>query len=1074
MRLRHRIFNALIAACGLAAVSLAHPASAGTTGAIDGAVHDVAGHPLGDVQVAAAAPSYTTKTVTGANGFYALNGLPLDTYALTFTKQGYQTATIPGVTISQDQTRRIDMVMQAGLHTLATVTVRSSTSLVQPTVTSSSYVVNQTILDNINGTPQSLNGFQALNSLPGVTTDNFGYPVIRAGAENDVGYEYDGVDNTDAVTGQFLNAVSLNGARSVQLSTGGYDVSAGNTNSGVINEVIKRGAYPGAGQVTMLVGTPAYQHDLTVDYGSATPDNRFSYYFSFGGQNDATTYGASNTAIFPLQLAQQDFATVNDFVANVFYRWGNDNRNEIQALTNITGSTLSFGYLVYGPNAPYATLNGNVVGNSDPAGLGIPLAPYITLYPGQVAVNQFIGVPDTQTFNTYIDKIEYKRQFSSSSFGDVRFYKTYENLVSAYPYDTGSFTDFNENLTSVARGIGFDYDNQLSSKHELSAGIDAALVTSLFWSNYPSFEITSQPLEAEGCPQLIAAAGFTATSPPGPGYGGCYIGPLNAQLNAAYGTTLPTSGPLAPMNTLANDFSYTNAPIHRYDAYAKDRWQPNDRWTVVFGVRYDQQFYGFSGDLAAANTGYYIDDSITGGCGASNPAVICPLVTLPGQPLGKDVTQPSQLSPRIAATYQLGVHDVLRASYGLNIQFVPESAVQDVYNVDPSLKNCTIASTCFQPLPGYSASCAGGVDPMHANAPCNGISNLYQQVLTDLVTNNFAQYTPVKPERATNVDASWEHDFGKGLDLRITPYYRKGTDYVVSSAPLLFTLTSGTPVFGPGRSQNGGANVNTGVEFELQKQARFGFSGFFDLTYDNTLANYDSDFFPTVNAAALAANHFFHVTYVAPVTATLNLVYNSRQGLHIAANMPYESGYPYGVGTKTFVFASCSTVPGCTGNPNDQVPTQVLNTDLVSTPSQAYYFTDPINPGTMMNPNITGSRGTAEGSDPGTLHGPPIMLVNLSIAQDVGHGPNSFEVGFRIGNLTGNYTPTRIPANLYYVNNGLGGYDASSGVNTNACPPGVINAPGCEPFQYNYSAHPYENESSGPTRQYTFFVSAKY
>ena len=107
---------------------------------------------------------------------------------------------------------------------------------------------------------------------------------------------------------------------------------------------------------------------------------------------------------------------------------------------------------------------------------------------------------------------------------------------------------------------------------------------------------------------------------------------------------------------------------------------------------------------------------------------------------------------------------------------------------------------------------------------------------------------------------------------------------------------------------------------------------------------------PVVNAAALAANHFFHITYVAPVTGTLNLVYNTSSGWHASTTINYESGYRYGVGTKTFVFAA-----------NGQ-PEQVLNTDLAATtPSEAYYFTDPTNPGTMEHPNIVGSRGTPEG-----------------------------------------------------------------------------------------------------------------
>jgi outer membrane receptor protein involved in Fe transport len=1046
MRLRNSFLSALAAVLTLAACMFAQSARAGTTGGIDGVVSDVNGHPIGDVQVAAAAPSYTTKTVTGANGFYALNGLPLDTYVVSFSKTGYQPNIIPGVTISQDQTRRVDVVLQVHPKTIGQITVRSTTSLVQPTVTASSYTVNARTLENINGTPQDLNGFQAFNALPGVTTDNFGYPIIRAGAENDVGYQLDGIDNTDPVTGQFLNAVTLNGARSVQLATGGYDVATGNTNSGVINEVIRRGAYPGAGQATFRIGFQPYDHEISADYGGATPDNRFSYYASFGGQRNATVYG-NNADIFPLNLGFQDYNELNDFIGNFFYRWGGDNRNELQFLTNLSGETLGFSYLILPKNAPYSTLNGNVQAGTDLLGIGLPLSNYTVLFPGQAAVNQFINSVDTQTFNSTIDKFNYKRQFSPSSFGDLTLFRTSENLVSRYPYNFGSFTDTFQDLNTVGLGIQADYTNQLNGHHELGFGGTYTYYTSLFKAEFPSFQPFAEPLEGIGCQT---------------GAGGCYIGPLNAALNSMIGTTLPTGGPLAPMTTFADSTSYTDAPIHRYDFYAKDRWQPDDRLTVTFGVRYDMEVIGLPSDAAAQNLNYYIDD-------AGN------YITNPQESIGTNVTRPSQLSPRIAVSYQLSHADVLRASYGKNIEFEPISAVQNSYRINSSFKSCDIPSGCFVTLPGYSATCVNGVDPASSNTPCNGISNLYQQILADLNTNNFASFTPVVPQRAVNYDFSYEHDFGKGLDLKITPYYRRGTDYVVTNSNLILTLPSGTPVFGPARSINAGINSNTGVEFEIQKQAQYGFSGFLDATYDNTFANYDSDFFPTVNSAALAANHFFHVTYVAPVVATLVVAYDSRRGFHASLDVPYESGYPYGVGTKTFVFLPCGQVPGCTGDPLANVPTQVLNTDLAATtPDQAYYFTDPTNPGTITNPNIVASRGTKEGSDPGTLHAPQVALFNMSVSQEVGHGPNNVQVGLRVLNLLGNYTSTSPKTNPYYVPNGLGGYGPGSGFNTNQCPPGVVNQVGCEPFQNNYSPFVYENEASGQPRVFTFFVSMKY
>jgi outer membrane receptor protein involved in Fe transport len=1053
MRLRNR-FVVTVAAVSITAVCVfAQSARAGTTGAIDGVVNDINGHPVSDVQVAAVAPSYSTKTVTGANGFYALNGLPLDTYVVSFSKTGFQTNIIPGITISQDQTRRVDSVLQVHPKTIGTITVRSTTSLVQPTVTASTYTVNARTLEDINGTPQDLNGFQAFNSLPGVTTDNAGYPIIRAGAENDVGYQLDGIDNTDPVTGQFLNAVTLNGARSVQLATGGYDVATGNTNSGVINEVIRRGAYPGTGQATFRIGFQPFDHEISADYGSATPDNRFSYFASFGGQRNATVFG-NNADIFPLELGFQSYNELNDFVGNFFYRWGGDNRNEVQFLTNLSGETLGFGYLILPKDAPYASLNGNVQAGTDLLGIGLPLSNYATFFPGQAAVDQFINSVDTQTFNSTIDKLNYKRQFSPSSFGDLTLFRTSENLVSRYPYDFGSFTDTFQDLNTVGLGIQADYDSQVNAHNEIGVGGTYTYYTSLFKAQFPSFEPFVEPLEGIGCQT---------------GAGGCYIGPLNAALNSMIGTTLPTGGALAPMTTFADSNSYTDAPIHRYDFYAKDRWQPNDALTVTFGVRYDMEVIGLPADAAAQNLNYYIDDA---GNYISNPL----------ESIGTDVTRPSQLSPRIALSWQLGRSNVVRASFGKNIEFEPISAVQNSYRINPSFKSCDIPSGCFVTLPGFSATCANGVDPANSNAPCNGISNLYQQILADLNTNNFASFTPVVPQRAVNYDFSYEHDFGRGLDLKVTPYYRKGTDYVVTNSNLVLTLPSGTPVFGPARSVNAGVNTNTGVEFEVQKQAQFGFSGFFDATYDNTFANYDSDFFPSVNTAALAANHFYHVTYVSPLVATLVVAYDSPRGFHASLDVPFNDGYPYGVGKKTFVFMQCSLVPGCTGDPNANVPTQVLNTDLAATtPQQAYYFTDPTNPGTMLNPNIVASRGTNEGDDPGTLRSPPVALFNVSVSQEIGHGPNNFQVGMRVLNLLGNYTsaPTSTSlstagSNPYYVPNGLGGYGPGSGFNTNQCPPGVVNQVGCEPFQNNYSPFAYENEASGQPRTFTFFVSMKY
>jgi len=1039
---------ALLAAFALAPAA----AQAGTTGTIEGFVSDAAGHPIAGASVSIVSPTFAGKTTTGSNGFYAVNGLPVDTYRISVTAAGFQPQIVSGVTVVQDQSVRINVAMTAQIHTLATIAVRGQTSIVQATQTADTYTVTQSVFENINGTPQDLNGFMAFNSLPGVTTDNGGYPIIRAGAENDVGYEYEGVDNTDPVTGQFLNGLSLNGTRSIQLSTGGYDVANGNTNSGVINQVIQRGAFPGGGESTIRLQSPLYTHELSFDYGSATPDNRYSWYFSFGGQRDGNGYGDLKST-YPLLLNFDTFTDTDDDVANLYYHFGKNNSNEVQWLTDMTAGDDIFGTFVNPLQEPYATANGNVqIGTQDYIdpnnGSTLPISGsnYITLFPGQGGYDQNVGYIDSQSFNSLIEKLAFKHQITASSFVDVNLHHTMENLIFNYPYDAGSFTDFYENLATEGTGTSFEYDNQLSSEHSIGIGGDYSGFKSMYFAGTPSDEPFFEPLEP------------------------CYVNGLNQALNGATigsGEALPYClNSSTPLSTYPSDFSYVEDPVDRLDGYVKDLWQPTQRITADVGVRYDEQIYNLPSDVPELNSFYTTDDEGN-------------IITHLGSAVGPDVTRPSQVSPRAALTYKLSDKNVLRFSYGKNIEFEPESGIENLYKVNPALATCTVASGCLTPLQGYSPTCANGVDPQNANAPCNNISNLYQQIIIDQNTNNFAQYTPVLPQRAVNADFSVEHDFGSGYELKITPYYRKGTEYVVGSSTLLFTLPSGSPVFGPSHFSNQGVNENTGVEFDFQREVTTGLSGFLNFTYDNTLANYDSDFFPFANAAALAAGHYFHVSYVAPITGTLNLAYDSPKGWHMSMNMPYESGYPYGVGKKMFVFANqCDPT-------RPAVPVEVLNTDLAEecgggTVQDAYYYTDPSNPGTVFSPNITGSRGTPDGDDPGTIRGNPLALITLSISHEIGVGKEEMQAGFRVENLLGNLSGPSPSNNPWYVNQGLGGY-YSGGFNASpACDatifPSGYNVNQCfEPFMYNFGPLPYENESDTATpRVITFFISAKY
>jgi len=329
-----------VIALSVALTAISTRANAATTGAIEGFVTDAGLHPISGVSVSAAAPSGHGETTTGPDGYYALNGLPLDTYSIVFTKAGYLPASFAGVTTTADQTARVNVRLALGVKTLARVAVRGSTSLVQPTDPSNTYVISQGRLTDILGTPQDENGYGVLGMLPGFATDNFGSPTLRGGASNEIGFTYDDVNNVEPVTSGSINDLSLNGTRSINLSTGGFDVSSGIANTGVVNQVIKRGTYPVEGETTIRVMSPLFGHELSIDFGDATPDNRYSYYFAFGGFNDAIGYGDNSTP-YPVLVGFNTFGTNYDDVVNLFYHFGQGGKDELQFLGDLSGGNFT-------------------------------------------------------------------------------------------------------------------------------------------------------------------------------------------------------------------------------------------------------------------------------------------------------------------------------------------------------------------------------------------------------------------------------------------------------------------------------------------------------------------------------------------------------------------------------------------------------------------------------------------------------------------------------------------------------------------------------------------------------------
>src|SRR5579863_610199 len=265
---------------------------AGTTGSIQGFVTDANGHPISGATVTAVAPSQTSHSTTDSKGFYAILQLSPDTYAVTGSKDGYDPTTTYGLTVQADQTTKGDLVLNESAKVIGHVTSTAVASVVSRTVTGDLYAV----------TAQSINNYQAssggaetlysqngvVGSLPGVVrtvgsgAGYFGQGTlsIRGGAYDQVGFELDGIPLNRGF--DFYNATSFltNGLASLEVYTGGEPADAGRAMSGFINQVIRRGTYPGGADMTIIGGTPSFNHSINMDAYGGTPSGGFTYYVS--------------------------------------------------------------------------------------------------------------------------------------------------------------------------------------------------------------------------------------------------------------------------------------------------------------------------------------------------------------------------------------------------------------------------------------------------------------------------------------------------------------------------------------------------------------------------------------------------------------------------------------------------------------------------------------------------------------------------------------------------------------------------------------------------------------------------
>ena len=657
-----------------------------TTGTIQGTItSSQANVKLAGVAVSAVAPSGRYSATTDQGGFFTISGVTPDTYTVTFTRNGYETYGLQGVTVNQGQVANASIALSPSLAQIGRTQSRSTSGAFQPAQTTDAYNVNAQQIATTLGKTGGNNEANLLASIPGASFDSRGYPVLRGGRETEEGFQYEGIDYTDAFTHQFVNSLTLNGASNLQVTPGAGDASIGNVGTGAINIVAKRGTNPHFGQLEGDITSGRYSHALQGEYGWASPNGRYSDYASTFFQRNAYNYGGSGGD--PLQLGAyfvgRTFDQINNVTNNFVYKFGRDNSQSLQFFYDNTQFNLAFGLGTTLGTLPYPN-NDRLFLTTASGALGIPIADIQAVTPnayGQRSLTDRIGSYNgrraensSQPNETF--KLQYSNSLNATTFLTAKFYHVNAVTIIDNPYQANQPIQDEVTVLQGGQRVGFALDGtkQIGSKHLIGFGGKYEFLSPVF--DDPS---GTDALFAFGCSgQSVEIADFlpAANCPYGPGACGYlisqgFVGVSKGQaLNlgqagcpaTGFGTNNCGALPAAVQLPYQDNTELTHP--QNFAFYIKDTFSATDRLKIDVGLRMD----GANWHLPACDITTCLPTSYATGPGGNTYQFN----------YAKDSMTPRVWQPRASFSYQISRNDAIRGSYGRSVQFSP------IANIDAS------------------------------------------------------------------------------------------------------------------------------------------------------------------------------------------------------------------------------------------------------------------------------------------------------------------------------------------------------------------------------------------------------
>ncbi|MBV9271948.1 MAG: TonB-dependent receptor, partial [Candidatus Eremiobacteraeota bacterium] len=962
-------------------LSNATPSFAGTTGVLSGVVIDSQSHaPLANVRVTAAAPTGRYSATTGPNGFYSITGIFADTYVVSFELPGYETVSVPGISVFADQTQRVGATLTKQLRTIASVTSRSAAAF-QPNQTTDTYTVNASQINTIQGTTFNNSEVNLITSLPGAYIDNAGFVSIHGGRQNEEGFQFEGIPYTEAYTNQFVNTLALPGLglASAQLTPGAGNATEESNGTGTLNLVAKRGTYPAYMTLEGGVGTPGFTHSFNGEFSTADVNGRWSEYFAFSGRNDSPRYGAAGaSAVDILAFNNLRMESDREFLNNFIYHFGKQNHESLQFFFDAAEHDFYVGYggldgLCFQTCNPFfTTFYGPIFGLSDSQ-----LQAISSLYPGQTSPTQLLTeagnrAPQVNYQPNATLKFQYTNNLNANQYLSLSFYRV--NSVTTFDNASGLRSAIGTGDAYLLQGgqtTGgtLSFTDQAGPKHLIQIGADYGFLHPVDSFNSLGFTWLGALINDPSIP-------YAFVSPADPN---CPIGPGNC--GYAY-KAFPTATQLKMPNFVQT------ATLNRQDfsLFVNDKVDFTDRLKGEFGVRMDMANYHVPApgiDPRTCTTQYLpatwtppttFDDAHGFVCDAKATFNVT-----------DDMTKPHIAQPRIGLTYRFGNDTAVRLTYKRTVFFptlgsynnvVPDS-MYAAFNGIPSFNVFTGGPSNVCGITGFQVECRSfGEQLKWVNQNFDGVP-----------------IQPVRPETANNYELTLQHQFTKGplqgVSLSLAPWYRHQFDTTALVATPVIgangqpVIQNGTVVTNPTVAVNTGKEFATGVDFSVARVSNVGWSGQFTASYINEFSSaiptaVNEDFFPSIPAASVAAGNVYRVGFLSPFQTTLAVQYKTRNGWRINPRIQYNIGYPLNAGalTSAFINGTAINIPNSNALPGGSAAQAGLNANC---------FVDPQDPGSILNPHCAAFLGDAESASAGGKLSHPSSILDTTIEYSPEH-----------------------------------------------------------------------------------------